>query len=167
MYMYPPSFYFLLLLPTSMAINSRGKCNTRILKLGEVISPAGVGHGDEKSMVESDANANTRQLNAKESKTNTTTRWTGDESHKSINTTHQRNKQPLTESENIKYHTKFDKGRASAQLETNLCLFILYTNPHAKEYDKTLVLLCILLRTPLSISAGLLVTRVGCLLIWE
>ena len=40
------------------------------------MSPAGVGHGDEKSMVEPNTNANTQELNGKESKTNTTTRWT-------------------------------------------------------------------------------------------
>ena len=37
----------------TITINFRGECNLRILKLGEVMSPAGVGHGDEKSMVES------------------------------------------------------------------------------------------------------------------
>ena len=63
----------------TITIISRGECNTCILKLGEVMSPAGVRHGDEKSMVESNTIANTRELNGKESKTNTTTRWTGNE----------------------------------------------------------------------------------------
>ena len=61
----------------TITIISRGECNACISKLGEVMSPAGVGHGDEKSMVEPNTNANTQELNGNESKTNTTTRWIG------------------------------------------------------------------------------------------
>ena len=110
----------------TIAINSRGECNKCILKLGEVMTPAGVGHGDQKSMVESDTNANTRQLHVKESK-QTQQQYGQEMDHQTINLTHHRKE---TTSDGVSkqqapHKIRQEKCTSSA---SNKSLFILFVH---------------------------------------